>query len=369
MSSLAPSNQTIRVAVIGVGLVGAEFVDQLLALATPNPFRIVSLSSSKNALLGLDGLSFTEGWRSDLWKSGKKPGSFADLAKELSKLVVPNQKVVLVDNTANEAVAASYPLFLKAGINVITPNKKAFSGDLRLYDEILSASAASGARFLNESTVGAGLPIISTLKDLVMTGDTVHKIEGVFSGTMSYIFNEFSPAQGTGPAFSSVVRIAREKGYTEPHPADDLNGADVGRKLTILSRYIPALRTALPSGYKSVSTRSLVPGELENTESGDEFIEKLPAFDEQFDKMRKEASAEDKVLRFVGVVDVKNGVIKADLEKYPNTHPFATSLGGSDNIIMFHTERYGARPLIVQGAGAGAAVTAMGVMSDLLKLV
>ncbi|KZT24893.1 hypothetical protein NEOLEDRAFT_1066303 [Neolentinus lepideus HHB14362 ss-1] len=379
MSSLASrSDQIVRVAVIGVGLVGAEFVDQLLALPTPNPFRLVCLCSSKNILLALGGLSFSaQGWRSELWKSETKLGGFTDLAEKLSTLVVPNQKVVLVDNTANEAVAASYPIFLKAGINVITPNKKAFSGELSLYDDILATSAVSGARFLNESTVGAGLPIISTLKDLVTTGDKVLKIEGVFSGTMSYIFNEFSPAQGTGPAFSSVVRIAREKGYTEPHPADDLNGADVGRKLTILSRYIPALRTSLPSGYKSVNTRSLVPAELDNIESGDEFIEKLPAFDEQFDKMRKEASTEGKVLRFVGVVDVQNGVIKADLQRrvrcghlsYPNTHPFATALGGSDNIIMFHTERYGPRPLIVQGAGAGAAVTAMGVLSDLLKLV
>ncbi|EPQ52300.1 hypothetical protein GLOTRDRAFT_117701 [Gloeophyllum trabeum ATCC 11539] len=369
MASLA-SNQTISVAVIGVGLVGAEFVDQLLALPAPNPFRLVSLSSSKTSLLSQNGLSFSsQGWKSDLAKSGTQPGSFSDLAKELSKLVGPNQKVVLVDNTASEAVAESYPAFLKAGVNVITPNKKAFSGELSLYDDILSASAASGARFLNEATVGAGLPIISTLKDLVTTGDKILKIEGVFSGTMSYIFNEFSPAQGTGPAFSSVVRIAREKGYTEPHPADDLNGADVARKLTILSRYIPALRTSLPSGYKSVSTRSLVPAELESTASGDEFIEKLPAFDETFDKMRQEAHQEGNVLRFVGVVDVSSGTIKADLEKYPVTHPFATSLGGSDNIIMFHTERYGARPLIVQGAGAGAAVTAMGVLSDLLKLV
>jgi len=291
------------------------------------------------------------------------------LTRDLAKLVTPGQRVVLVENTSSEEVAALYPSFLKAGIDVITPNKKAYSGELSLYDSILTASLESGARFLNESTVGAGLPIISTLKDLVATGDKVKKIEGVFSGTMSYIFNEFSTGSSTGPSFSSVVTIAREKGYTEPHPADDLNGADVARKLTILSRTIPAMRTALPSGYKSVQTASLVPSELQNITSGDEFIKRLPEFDARFDNMRKEASAEGKVLRYVGVIDATTGEIKAALEKYPNTHPFATSLGGSDNIIMFHTERYGARPLIVEGAGAGAAVTAMGVMSDLLKLV
>jgi len=277
---------------------------------------------------------------------------------------------VLVDNTSSEDVARLYPYFLSKGVNVVTPNKKAFSSELALYDEIVAASLKTGARFYNESTVGAGLPIISTIKDLVATGDKVSKIEGVFSGTLSYIFNEFSDGKsGNGPSFSSIVSIARQKGYTEPNPADDLNGADVARKLTILSRCIPSLRDKLPHGYKSVSTKSLVPAALHGESSGDEFIRKLSEYDQEFDKLRSDAFKENKVLRFVGVIDVASGTIKADLESYPNTHPFVTSLGGSDNIVMFHTERYGARPLIVQGAGAGAAVTAMGVLGDLLRFL
>ncbi|KAI0763502.1 aspartate kinase homoserine dehydrogenase [Trametes elegans] len=367
--NLASTAKTFRVAVVGVGLVGGEFIKQLLAFPAPNPFRLVSLSSSKSTLFHPDGLSVsTASWKDELANSGKKPDLQA-LLRELAALVKPGQEVVLVDNTSSNDVAALYPQFLKFGVNVITPNKKAFSSELSLYEQILSASVESGARFLNEATVGAGLPIISTLKDLVATGDKVLKIEGVFSGTMSYIFNEFSTGKDSGPSFSSVVSVAREKGYTEPHPADDLNGADVARKLTILSRFIPSLRTALPNGFQSVSTKSLVPPELEGIASGDEFIRRLPEFDARFDTMRAEAAKEGSVLRFAGVVDVQAGIIKADLEKYPITHPFATALGGSDNIIMFHTERYGARPLVVQGAGAGAAVTAMGVMSDLLKLV
>lgn len=141
------------------------------------------------------------------------------------------------------------------------------------------------------------------------------KIEGVFSGTMSYIFNEFSTGQPNGPSFSSVVSIAREKGYTEPHPADDLNGADVARKLTILSRYIPSLRSALLEGYKSVSTTSLVPSQLEGIATGDEFIQRLPEFDSHFQETREQAAREGKVLRFVGVIDVQSGTIKADLAK------------------------------------------------------
>ncbi|KAF7965617.1 hypothetical protein HWV62_42643 [Athelia sp. TMB] len=369
MSSSSATAKSISVAVVGVGLVGGEFINQLLAFPQPSPFRIVSISSSKTHFFHPDGLSITNNnWKSELASATNKL-DFQGLVRELAGVVAPGQKVVLVDNTSSEDVAALYPTILKFGIDIITPNKKAYSGTLQLYENILSAGLESGARFLNEATVGAGLPIISTLKDLVATGDKIIKIEGVFSGTMSYIFNNFSTGEATGPTFSSVVSVAREKGYTEPHPADDLNGADVARKLTILSRYVPALRTSLPEGYKSVDTTSLVPKELEGVKTGDEFIARLPEFDAHYDKMRAEAAAEGKVLRFVGVVDVKSGTIKADLEKYPNTHPFATSLGGSDNIVMFHTERYSPRPLIVQGAGAGAAVTAMGVMSDLLKLV
>jgi len=279
-----------------------------------------------------------------------------------------------VDNTSSEEVAGLYPLWLKQGINIVTPNKKAFSGDAELFSKILNSSRESGARFLNEATVGAGLPVIAPLKDLLATGDKIIKIEGVFSGTMSYIFNEFSTATPDGPAFSSVVAVAREKGYTEPHPADDLNGFDVARKLTILSRIISSASTAssstLPSlqSFASVQTASLIPKALEGIPTGDEFIARLPEFDNEFANLRKEANKENKVLRFVGVVDVARGQVRAGLEKYPIDHPFATSLGGSDNIVMFHTERYSPRPLIVQGAGAGAAVTAMGVLGDLLKL-
>jgi len=366
---VSSSPKVMRIAVIGVGLVGGEFVNQLLKFPTPNPFRIVALTSSKTTLYSPDGLSITPNdWKQSLAQSGLKP-DFPFLVRELSALVKPGQDVVLVDNTSSNAVAALYPQFLRSGVHVITPNKKAFSAELSLYESILAASLESGAKFFNEATVGAGLPIISTLKDLVATGDQVLKIEGVFSGTMSYIFNEFSTGHENGPSFSSVVKVAREKGYTEPHPADDLNGADVARKLTILSRYIPSLRYALPEGYQSVNTKSLVPTELENIDTGDEFMRRLPEFDGHFNKMRADAAKENKVLRFAGVIDVASGTIKADLEKYPVTHPFATALGGSDNIIMFYTARYGARPLVVQGAGAGAAVTAMGVMSDLLKLV
>ncbi|KAJ7728952.1 homoserine dehydrogenase-domain-containing protein [Mycena maculata] len=365
------SPQKIYVAIVGVGLVGSEFINQLLSIPPLNsPFHLISLTSTTRSLFNhTNPITSASSWKSDLAASVDRP-DLPKLTKQLSALVSPTQKVALIDNTSSEDVAALYPTWISAGISVITPNKKAFSGDIALYEQIVAASkTVNGGRFLNEATVGAGLPVVGTLKDLVATGDKIVKIEGVFSGTMSYIFNEFSTGTPDGPAFSSVVRIAREKGYTEPHPADDLNGFDVARKLTILARTVTHA-SALPAlqSFAAVQTASLIPPELEGIPTGDEFVARLPAFDAHFAAMRAAASAEGQVLRFVGVVDVQNGQVRAGLEKYPTTHPFATSLGGSDNIIMFHTERYGARPLIVQGAGAGAAVTAMGVLGDLLKL-
>ncbi|KAJ7037982.1 homoserine dehydrogenase-domain-containing protein [Mycena alexandri] len=358
------STPKIYVAIVGVGLVGSEFINQLLSIPS-SPFHLVSLTSTTRTVFN-HSHPISPSWKSDLSASADRP-DLPKLTQQLSALVSPTQKVALIDNTSSEDVAALYPTWLSAGISVITPNKKAFSGDIALYEQIVAASR-TGGRFLNEATVGAGLPVIGTLKDLVTTGDKILKIEGVFSGTMSYIFNEFSTGKADGPAFSSVVKIAREKGYTEPHPADDLNGFDVARKLTILSRIIASSSLPKLQSFASVETASLIPPALENIPTGDEFIARLPEFDAHFAEMRAAASAAGQVLRFVGVVDVVNGRVRAGLEKYPTTHPFATSLGGSDNIIMFHTERYGARPLIVQGAGAGAAVTAMGVLGDLLKL-
>ncbi|KIJ25512.1 hypothetical protein M422DRAFT_193428 [Sphaerobolus stellatus SS14] len=357
----------LNVAVIGTGLVGKEFISQLLSVPH-SCFRLVSVSSSKRTYFSQNGIAASD-WQDNLSKSTVK----LDLAGLLTDLTVLTPhglgaRAVVVDNTASDAIAAFYPEFLKAGIHVVTPNKKGWSGELSLWQKVDLAAKEGDAKMLGEATVGAGLPIVGTLKDMVGTGDKVIKIEGVLSGTLSYIFNEFSTVSGTGPSFSSVVKIAKEKGYTEPHPADDLSGNDVARKLTILSRHIPSLLHLLPHGYTSVDVRSLVPEGLEDVVSGDEFLEKLPAFDEQYDKLRAEAFKEGKVLRFVGIIDVANKIVRASLEKYPVTHPFATSLGGSDNIIAFRTERY-TRPLIVQGAGAGAAVTAAGVLSDLLRLV
>ena len=190
----------MRIAVVGVGLVGGEFINQLLKFPSPNPFRIVALTSSKTTVYAPDGLTITPAdWKQSLGQSGLK-SDLPFLVRELSSLVKPGQDVVLVDNTSSNAVAALYPQFLKSGVHVITPNKKAFSAELPLYESILSASLESGAKFYNEATVGAGLPIISTLKDLVATGDQVPLIMVVYDGVINSL--ETSPRCSRLKAFS-----------------------------------------------------------------------------------------------------------------------------------------------------------------------
>lgn len=272
-----------------------------------------------------------------------------------------------MDNTSNQEIADAYPTFLKKGISIVTPNKKAFSGSYDLWQQIFNAASNGngiGGYIYHESSVGAGLPVISTLKDLVETGDEVVKIEGVFSGTMSFLFNSFQPTSGGGGKFSAEVTSAKEKGYTEPDARDDLNGLDVARKLTILARLV-GLKIESPTSFP---VQSLIPKELESCTSGDEFLQKLPEYDDQMEKLKNDAEKEGKVIRFVGSVNVPKGEVKVGLEKFDKSHPIA-ALKGSDNIIAFYTKRYGDNPLIIQGAGAGGDVTAMGVTADLIKVL
>lgn len=217
----------------------------------------------------------------------------------------------------------------------------------------------------HESSVGAGLPVISTLKDLVATGDKVTRIEGVFSGTMSYLFNTFSPVSNdSGQSWSQIVAKAKAAGFTEPDPRDDLNGMDVARKLTILAR-LAGLKVEGPSSFP---VQSLIPKELESASSVDAFMSKLPNHDREMETYKTEAKAANKVVRYIGSVDVGSRAVKVGLQMVDLGSPTA-NLKGSDNLICFYTERYGANPLVVQGGGAGGDVTAMGVTADLIKVM
>ncbi|TAQ89448.1 hypothetical protein B7494_g2224 [Chlorociboria aeruginascens] len=359
----------VFIAVIGAGGVGKCFLSQLeflckrqLTNAVFPKLSLILVSTSKKVLYSpqYTALSFDD-LTAAVAQTTQEVLTFPEI---IDFLVAAPAQVILVDNTSSQDVADQYPLVLSRGISIVTPNKKAFSGPYKLWQDIFAAAASSGAKVYHESSVGAGLPVISTLKELMETGDSVTKIEGVFSGTMSFLFNSFAPTEGSGGKWSSEVTKAKELGYTEPDPRDDLNGLDIARKLTILAR-LAGLQIESPTSFP---VQSLIPKELESVDSGDKFLHRLPEFDSQMEELKIAAEKEGKIVRFVGSIDVAKKEVKVGLEKFDRSHPIA-ALKGSDNIISFYTKRYGANPLIIQGAGAGGEVTAMGVTGDLLKVL
>ncbi|KAJ4341941.1 Homoserine dehydrogenase [Ascochyta clinopodiicola] len=361
---MSKSSEELFVAILGAGGVGACFLEQLKFLSEKSQkprLRLCYLAIIDRALFYKDYRSINIGTAlSELDTHGHDPQPFSQTIEYLSK--APN-RVVLIDNTSSQAIAESYPELLRNGINIITPNKKAFSGSYQLWQEIKQAEIVGSSYAYHESSVGAGMPIISTLNDLVETGDEVTKIEGVFSGTMSYLLNSFAPLNGSGGKWSEEVFKAKQLGFTEPDPRDDLNGLDVARKLTILGR-LAGLHIDSPTSFP---VQSLVPQELESVSSSAEFLERLPEFDDQMEQHKLAAQKAGKVVRFVGRVDISSQKAKVGLEWVDPSDPIAL-LQGSDNIISFYTKRYGDKPLVIRGAGAGGPVTAMGVSSDLLKL-
>ena len=262
----------------------------------------------------------------------------------------------IVDCSASEDVANRYLDWFRDGIHVVTPNKKAHSGSLDYYDELHAVRRRHGAHFLYETTVGAALPIIETLRDLRQTGDQIQSIEGIFSGTLAYLFNVFD----TSKDFSTIVREARDSGYTEPDPRDDLSGIDVARKLIILAREM-GMRLELDD----IEIESLVPEGLGDG-SIDEFLDALPAHDAVMAERWREASEAGKILRYVGRLNHNDGAT-VRLAALPADHAFG-NMNLTDNVVRFVSGRYSDNPLVVQGPGAGPVVTAAGVFADLLRL-
>ena len=349
---------------------GAHFLSQLQLLHKTYPhISLVAVTRSSKAISTTPNeppLSLKT-WEKDLAASSSR-GLSTSQVLSLLKYYNKTHRSILVDNTSNQDVADSYPLFLQDGISIVTPNKKAFSGDFELWRNIFIPVGPQPRRGLvyHESSVGAGLPIISTLNDLIATGDKVSKIEGVFSGTLSFLFNSFSPVSGGpgGKKWSGIVGEAKAAGFTEPDPRDDLNGVDVARKLVILAR-LCGLEIASVHDFP---VESLIPKDLASVASTDEFMKRLPGFDDQMEAVKVKAAKAEKVVRFVGSIDVQNKRLKVGMEEFDKSHPIA-GLKGADNLVAFHTERYGSQPLVIQGAGAGGAVTAMGVTADFIKVL
>jgi bifunctional aspartokinase / homoserine dehydrogenase 1 len=351
------SRQTLSIGVVGAGVVGSALLDQLAARAEriraeQNVDLRVRAVATRGRMALDDRRIPLERWRYEL-----AGGDAFDLDAFVAHVQTDSlPHTVIVDCTADEAVARRYAEWLRRGIHVVTPNKRANTLDLAYYDELRALGRGPGAHYLYETTVGAGLPIIQTLRDLITTGDEVQRIEGVLSGTLSYLFNGFD---GVRP-FSELVGEARRQGFTEPDPRDDLSGADVARKVVILAREM-GVRIELAD----VDLQGLVPDELRGG-SVDDFLRRLADHDGAFTSWWQDAHARGERLRFVGVVE-RDGRASVRLRPYPAAHPFAR-LNLTDNLVQFSTRRYTPNPLIVQGPGAGPEVTAAGVFADLLRL-
>ena len=352
------SPQTLSVGLVGAGFVGGALLDQLageiprLRREFNLDLRIRGIMTSRRMLTAEPRIDAAN-WRHEL-ETGGQPADFDAFVRHVHAEHLP--QAVLIDCTASQDVADRYADLMGAGVHVITPNKKGNTGPYAYYRSMKERRREAGARYLYETTVGAGLPVIHTLRDLKETGDVILAVEGVFSGTLAYLFNLFD---GSVP-FSQIVGEAREKGYTEPDPRDDLSGMDVARKVVILGREM-----GLELELEDVEVESLVPDGLAEG-SVDEFLAGFAAHDDAMTERLRAATAAGRVLRYVGRLDA-DGRASARLEELPADHAFA-AIALTDNIVQFVTHRYRDNPLIVRGPGAGPAVTAAGVFSDLLRL-
>jgi aspartokinase/homoserine dehydrogenase 1 len=351
------SPNTSSIGLIGPGTVGrvllAQIATQIERLRALNlDLRVRGIASSKRMLLEETAVDLDH-W-ADRFAEAGEPLDLEKFADHVQADYIPH--TVIVDCTASADVGNNYVAWLTRGIHIVTPNKKANSGTLPYYRALQEARRAAGTHYLYEATVGAGLPIIQTLRDLRETGDEITRIEGIFSGTLAYLFNLFDGRE----SFSSIVRAARAKGYTEPDPRDDLSGMDVARKLIILAREM-----GLTLEMSDVRVEGLVPAALENC-SVEEFMARLPEFDSTMAKTLADARQDKSVLRYVGRVD-EDGKATVGLMRLDAKHAFA-NIALTDNVVRFATRRYCDNPLIVQGPGAGPEVTAGGVFSDLLRL-
>jgi homoserine dehydrogenase len=370
------SAKRLFVAIVGVGVVGTQFLTQLADLSERLSGKtskhvdicVVYIGRSSTCLLANpDSPIYLDGRQKELSSSSRSPLNPEELADMLAKLPGP---AVLVDNTSSSNIAEAYPLFLRSRTHVVTPNKKAFSSDLGLWDSIFDVAANygntvpwAGSLFFGPA-VHPRLPIVSTLKGIQDTGDEITRIEGIFSGTMSVLFNNFSPASGAGGSFSAELKKAKDLGYTEPDPRDDLSGIDVARKLVTMAR----LCGSRIGSVADVKVQSLVPGSLRDVTDSDEFISSFAEFDIEWAHTRRLAAHENKVLRYVGSVDMASGEVRAGVRKHTKTHPFAT-LQGSDNIISIYSRRFGDNPFTMQSGASGGELTAAGIIKELINVI
>ncbi|TDQ17560.1 aspartate kinase [Algoriphagus boseongensis] len=350
-------NKVLHVFLVGTGLIGKALMKMIahqqhkLLKNNELDIQVHGLANSRYMAFHEDGFDLKTPYVLS------ETDQAVDLDQFISKMEEMNfSNSVFVDCTASQEVADTYGRILEAKVAIVTPNKKANSSSLENYRSLKKIAKRRGVKFLYETNVAAGLPVINTLQDLMLSGDKVIRIEAVLSGSMNFIFSELE----NGAPFSEVVKLAKEKGYTEPDPRDDLSGMDVARKILILGR-----EAEQELEFDDISIQSMVPGDCQHAKSVDEFFEKLKGHDADFAKLLADAKAKGEKLRFMATLE--DGKAKVGLKSLPESHPFS-SLKGSDNMILLTTDRYLDRPMIIRGPGAGADVTAAGVFADVIRI-
>ena len=344
--------------VTGVGNVGSKLLEQIekqkeyLIENLRLKIRVIALSNSKKMVLGENALELKD-WKSKL-KESQTNANRNLFFEHIKRLNLRNS--IFVDNTASDVIASEYALYLNNNVGVVTCNKIAAADELNNYLNLKKISRKFGSPYLFETNVGAGLPIIDTLNNLIASGDQIIKIQAVLSGSLNFVFNNFKK----GVSFHDVVFEAQQKGFTEPDPKIDLSGIDVARKILILAR-----ESGMRIELKEIENQSFLPKECLKTRDNKSFFESLTKQSEHFEKMLENAEKQNAKMKYVA--ELKNGKAKVGIQLIKEGHDFY-NLEGSDNIILFYTNRYKKQPLIVKGAGAGADVTASGIFADIIRI-
>lgn len=354
-------NKTVNLAIVGKGTVGSVLIDQIIASRIPIAERknidlnIFAIANSQSVYFNNNG--FDEHWTTEFNTSNPNSlSSIIDYAKEHHL-----ENLILVDNTAAESLPKRYTEFIDNGFDIVSSNKIANTLSFEFYQNLRETLKKNQKHYLYETNVGAGLPLIDNIQLLHLSGESITKIKGVFSGTLSFIFNKFSIEE---KPFSEVLRDAISKGFTEPDPRDDLSGTDVARKLLILARELD-----LQNELKDIDIQNLISEDFQSL-TVSEFLNQLERLNDYYSTIKQELQPNE-VLRYVGELSgdlqQNKGVLETKLIKVDKNSPLG-QLSGSDSLFEIYTESYGDRPIIIQGAGAGANVTARGVFGDILRL-
>ncbi|MDA0758163.1 MAG: hypothetical protein O3C01_05790 [Bacteroidetes bacterium] len=343
--------------ITGVGNVGKKLIEQIfkqkeyLESKENLQIKVIGISNSKKMTFKSNGIELND-WLAELIKGEK-----ADSIKFMSKSKEINlRNSIFIDNSDSAEIANNYKYYLKNGINVVTCNKIACSDTYSNYLNLKNLANQHSTSFLFETNIGAGLPIINTLNNLIATGDKIISIQAILSGSLNYIFNNFKNEN----TFHEIVQNAMNEGYTEPDPKIDLSGIDVARKILILSR-----ESGEQIELSDVENNSFLPEQCLKSKNNDDFLISLQNNSLHFNNILKKANKEKCKIKYIA--EFNNGKTKVGLKNIPEGHDFY-NIEGSDNIVLFYTDRYRNRPLTIKGAGAGSEVTAAGIFADIIKI-